>query len=185
MFFDKIGLLRSLRCRSQWGCICSKDWKITTEDFRAIQVIKFSFILMFWKENLWVKSWNIKWNFSFFSVQGCWGQTTLLFWKLVYETQMVKPSETTSHHNSRKCLICLPFTAIYFRSLYYETPCSFLKTTSEHYEKKESLRDLFVSCSDKQSCSILFFYNVLFCGSKKYTASIYSQITITLQIFSI
>ena len=63
-------------------------------------------------------------NFSTFSVGGCWGQPMLLFWKLVDETQMVKPPEPTSHHNSRKYLILLPLRAIYFRSLHYETPCS-------------------------------------------------------------
>ena len=59
-----------------------------------------------------------------FSVRGCWGQSILLFWKLVDETQMVKPPEPTSHHNSRKCLILLSLRAIYFISLHYETPCS-------------------------------------------------------------
>ena len=67
-------------------------------------------------------------NFSLISdtlsVGGCWGQPMLLFWKLVDETQMVKPPEPTSHHNSRKYLILLPLRAIYFRSLHYETPCS-------------------------------------------------------------
>ena len=37
-------------CRGHWGCWGSKVWKITTEDFRAIQVLEFSFIMMFWKE---------------------------------------------------------------------------------------------------------------------------------------
>ena len=33
-----------------WGCRGFKAWKITTEDFKVIHVIKFSLILMFWKE---------------------------------------------------------------------------------------------------------------------------------------
>ena len=37
-------------CRGHWGCWGSKVWKITTEDFRVIQVLEFSFILMFWKK---------------------------------------------------------------------------------------------------------------------------------------
>ena len=41
------------------------------------------------------------------------------------ETQMIKPPEPTSHHNARKYLTLLPLRAIYFRSLYYETPCRF------------------------------------------------------------
>ena len=36
-------------CWSNWGCRGSEAWKITTGDFRAIQVLDFSFILMFWK----------------------------------------------------------------------------------------------------------------------------------------
>ena len=58
------------------------------------------------------------------SIRGCWGQPMLLLWKLVDETQMVKPPELTSHYNLRKNLILLPLRAIYFRLLYYETPCS-------------------------------------------------------------
>ena len=58
------------------------------------------------------------------SIRGCWGQLMSLFWKLVDETQMAKPPEPTSHHNSRKDLILLPLRAIYFRSFYYETPCN-------------------------------------------------------------
>ena len=36
---------------------------------------------------------------------------------------MVKPLEPTIHHNSKKSLILPSLRAIYFRSLYYETPC--------------------------------------------------------------
>ena len=80
----------------------------------------------FEKKKFWVESQNITMNFSTFSVGGCWGQPMLLFWKLVDETQMVKPPEPTSHHNLRKYLILLPLRAIYFRSLYYETPCIYI-----------------------------------------------------------
>ena len=58
----------------------------------------------------------------------------LLFWKLVDETQMVKPPEPTSHHNSKKYLILLPLRAIYFRSLYYETPCICLYVAREFFQ---------------------------------------------------
>ena len=86
-------------------------------------------LALFWcfeKIFLEVESWNIRLNFSTFSVRGCWGLPMLLLWKLVDETQMVKPPEPTSHYNSRKHLILLPLRAIYFRSLYYETPCTTL-----------------------------------------------------------
>ena len=39
-------------CWGHWDCRGSKTWKITTEDFRVIHVIKFSFIWMFWKEKV-------------------------------------------------------------------------------------------------------------------------------------
>ena len=66
-------------CRGHWGCRGSKVWKITTEDFRVIQVLEFSFILIFWKNIFLVELWNIMLNFSTFSVGGCWGQLILLF----------------------------------------------------------------------------------------------------------
>ena len=37
-------------CRGHWGCRGSKAWKITSEDIKVIQVVEFSFILMFWKQ---------------------------------------------------------------------------------------------------------------------------------------
>ena len=54
-------------CRGHWGCKRSKDWKITSDDCRVIQVPEFSFNLMFWKQIfLLLESWNIKWNFGTF-----------------------------------------------------------------------------------------------------------------------
>ena len=70
-----------------WGCWGHWDWKITTEDFQVIQFLEFSFIMMFWKKNVLVESWNVTLNFSTFFVGGCWGQLMLLFWKQVEETQ--------------------------------------------------------------------------------------------------
>ena len=78
----------------------------------------------FEKKKFWVESWNIRLNSSTFSVRGCWGQPLLLFWKVVDETQMVKPPQPTIYHNSKKYLILLPLRAIYFRSFHYETPCT-------------------------------------------------------------
>ena len=99
-------------CRGHWGCRGSKVWKITTEDFRVIQVLEFSFILMFWKNIDLVDSWNIILKFTTFFVGGCWGQLMLLFWKLVDETQMSTTPEATSYHSSRKFSILLPLRAI-------------------------------------------------------------------------
>ena len=36
-------------CRGLWGCRGSKAWKITTDNFRVIKILEFSFILMFWR----------------------------------------------------------------------------------------------------------------------------------------
>ena len=99
-------------CGGHQGCRGSKVWKISTGDFRVIQVLEFSFILMFWENKILVESWNIKFNFSKFSIGGCWGQLMLLFWELVDETQMSTTPEATSHHSSRKFLILLPLRAI-------------------------------------------------------------------------
>ena len=88
-------------CRGHWGYRGSKVWKLTTEDFRVIQVLEFSFILMFWKNIDLVDSWNIILKFTTFFVGGCWGQLMLLFWKLVDETQMSTAPKATSHHSSR------------------------------------------------------------------------------------
>ena len=53
-------------------------------------------------------------NFSLISdsssVGGCCGRPMLLFWKLVDETQMVKPPELTIYHNSKKYLVLLPLS---------------------------------------------------------------------------
>ena len=57
-----------------WGCRGFKVWKITTGDFKVIQLLEFSFILMFWKNIVLVDSWNIILKFSTFFVGGCWGQ---------------------------------------------------------------------------------------------------------------
>ena len=82
-------------CWGHWGYWGSKAWKIKTGDFRVIQALEFSFILMFWKKYLiGVQSWNIKLNFSSFSVKGCWGQPMLLFWKMV-----VVPKNFLSQHS--------------------------------------------------------------------------------------
>ena len=99
-------------CRGHWGCRGSKVWKITTEDFRVIQVLDFSFILMFWKNIDLVDSWNITLKSTTFFVGGCWGQLMLLFRKLVDETQMSTTPEATSYHSSKKFSILLPLRAI-------------------------------------------------------------------------
>ena len=110
--------------RGHWGCRGFKACKITTEDFRVIHGNEFSFILMFWKKNWGVESWNIKLNFSNFSVRGCWGQPMLLFWKLVDETQMGNPHDHAVKDISSKFSIFLPLRAISKKPYHYETPCS-------------------------------------------------------------
>ena len=76
-------------CRGHWGCRGSKVWKITIWNSKIIEGLEFSFILMFWKNKILVESWNIKLNFSTYSIRGYWGQPMLLFWELVDKTQML------------------------------------------------------------------------------------------------
>ena len=71
-----------------------------------------------------VESWNIRLNFSTFSVRGCWGQPMLLFWKLVDETQMGNPRDHAVRDISSKFWIFLPLRAILKKPYHYETPCT-------------------------------------------------------------
>ena len=52
-------------CWGHWGHRYSKAWKIATEHSRVIQVVRLSFILMFWK--LFFFSGIMKYNFSIFA----------------------------------------------------------------------------------------------------------------------
>ena len=52
-------------CWGYWGCRGFKAWKITTEHSRVIQVVEFSFILMFW--NPYFFSGIMKYHFWIFA----------------------------------------------------------------------------------------------------------------------
>ena len=85
-------------CRGHRGCRGFKAWKITTEDFRVIQLLNLALCCCFEEKKLFlVESWNIMLKFTTFSVRGCWSQPMLRFWKLADETQMSKPLEATRH----------------------------------------------------------------------------------------
>ena len=63
-----------------WGSWGSKVWKMTTEDFRVIQFLKFSFILMLWKRYFFWYNHEISYgNLAPISVGGCWGQPILVW----------------------------------------------------------------------------------------------------------
>ena len=59
---------------------------------------------------------------------------------------MSNPPEAASYCNSIKLLILLPLRAIYFYSLYYETPCTYLKEAQDNLslddDKKMSTSNL-------------------------------------------
>ena len=77
---------------------------------RTSEFTRFSNSALFWcfeTKFILVESWNIKLNLSAFPVGGCWGQLILLFWKMILETQNLKPLEATRHHNLTKLLILL------------------------------------------------------------------------------
>ena len=48
-----------------------------------------------WRKKIFDRIMKITLNFSTFSVGGCWGQSMLLFWKLVDKTQMPHTQEYT------------------------------------------------------------------------------------------
>ena len=50
-------------CQGHWGCRDYRAWKITTEDSRVIQVLKFSFIWCFENNFFSVESWNLIFQF--------------------------------------------------------------------------------------------------------------------------
>ena len=124
-------------CRGHWGCRDSKVGKITTEDFRVIQFLEFSFILIFWKNIVLVESWNMVLKFSTFSVGGCGGQSMSIFFKCVDETQMSTTHEATRHNNSKNSWFFYP-----------SEPFSFTRFTMRHpvawtfQEKKYYVTDL-------------------------------------------
>ena len=114
-------------CWNHWGhwdCRGFKAWKITW----GLQSHAGSWIQLYFdflkKYFLGVESWNIRLNFSTFSVRSCWGQPMLLFWKLSNKTQMSKPCDHAAKDMPSKFSIFLSLRAIYFRSYQYETPCT-------------------------------------------------------------
>ena len=64
-------------------------------------------------------------KFCTLSVRGCWGQPILLFWKLVYKTQISIPPKPTRHVNWIKLWILLSLRADLLYILQYETPCRY------------------------------------------------------------
>jgi hypothetical protein len=84
------------------------DYHYFTEDFRGIQVLEFSFILMLWNNLMLVESWNIMFNF----------RTLLLlrpvdatFLRSMYLMKLKCPNRLkplSRHHNCTKLQILLP-----------------------------------------------------------------------------
>ena len=110
-FFEKIGLWRLVRpvrlkrlvrpvrlkrlLRSMRLQRFLRPKKITSEYFSVIQVHELNNlrtnINLFWifeRKKIFDRIMKITLNFSTFSVGGCWGQSMVLFWKLVDKTQM-------------------------------------------------------------------------------------------------
>ena len=87
-----------------WGCRGFKAWKITAGDFRVIQVLEFSFILMFWKHHQ-----MSTFNFYTFSVWGWWDQLVLIFWKFVLRIKISTSQDfkNTFNYNLTCVFLCL------------------------------------------------------------------------------
>ena len=87
-------------CKDHWGhggcCACrgSKVLKITTEDFRVIQVLEFRFILMFWKILIWyiheISYWNLP-PFLLEAVEASWCYFLENWWMKLKCPLLLKP----------------------------------------------------------------------------------------------
>ena len=87
-----------------------------TSTASATSVASMTFTALPSKIQIFTNIWTL-------SVRGSWGQSMVLFSKLVDETQWSKPHKPSRLHKSIKLLIFLPLRVIYFRSNHYETPC--------------------------------------------------------------
>ena len=97
-----------------------KSWKITTEDFRVILVLEFNNLRT---KIILTESWKFLLNFSTFSIGGCWGQSMLLFWKLVDKTQISKPQDHTDNFKHNPIGIFLSVRPKLLLTFQYEIPC--------------------------------------------------------------
>ena len=70
------------------------------------------------------ESWKFLLNFSTFSIGGCWGQSMLLFWKLVDKTQISKPQDHTDNFKHNPKSIFLSVRPKLLLTFQYEIPCS-------------------------------------------------------------
>ena len=107
-------------CWGHWGCRDFKAWKITTEDFRVILLLEFNNQRT---KIILTESWKFLLNFSTFSIGGCWGQSMLLFWKLVDKTQISKPQDHTDNFKHNPISIFLSVRPKLLLTFQYEIPC--------------------------------------------------------------
>ena len=95
----------------------SKAWKITTEDFRVIQVLEFSFILIVWKKRSLVITWNIRLNFGTFLSEAVEASLCYFFenWLIKLKCpNLLKPLGTIIHQNSQFYYPSEPFSFHHF-----------------------------------------------------------------------
>ena len=139
--------LKKWGCRGwwgQWGCRgqgvtevseaveVSKAWKITTEDFRVILVLEFNNLRT---KIILTESWKFLLNFSTFSIGGCWGQSMLLFWKLVDKTQISKPQDHTDNFKHNPISIFLSVRPKLLLTVQYEIPCTWISLTNLKFRR--------------------------------------------------
>ena len=62
-----------------------------------------------------------------FSVRGCWGQSMLLFWKLVDETELSKSQDRTDTFKNNLTSIFLSVRPKLLLTFQYEIPCRYLE----------------------------------------------------------
>ena len=78
--------------------------------------------------NNFIESQNIMFNFSTFFIGECWGLSMLIFEVWLMKLKCLKLLNLLCIIIKKKILILQPNRVVYFRSFYYETPC----TTGHH-----------------------------------------------------
>ena len=97
----------------QWGFRGSKAWKITTEDFRVIQVLVLRFLLMFWNTYFFGRLTKYQVDFlQLFLSEALEAGLGYFFENWLMKLKCPHLLKNTRHRDSTKLLILLPLRAI-------------------------------------------------------------------------
>ena len=141
-------------CRGHRGHRYSKAWKITTEYSRVIQVVEFSFILMFWKPFF---SGIMKYHFLIFApflLEAVEASLSYLFWKLVLITKMSTCQHFKTTFKYNLTCIFLSLRAKLKKTLCPRTPCISANSFRGNY-----------SFLNLTLCTVTFDHSTYMCGN--------------------